>query len=173
MQLGTIYFYTASVLNWIPLLQEDRFKMIVLDSLTHLIEKQKLEVYGFVIMPNHIHIIWKNMALNGKEMPYASFMKFTSHQFLKELRADESKELQHFKVERYSRDYQFWQRNSLPVELYSRSVLEQKLDYIHLNPLQAHWNLVSEPAEYLYSSASFYEIENRRYSWLTDYRDVI
>ncbi|MDT3405134.1 transposase [Mucilaginibacter terrae] len=173
MQLDTIYFYTASILNWIPLLQEDKFKFIVLDSLIHLVEKRKLEVYGFVIMPNHIHIIWKNIALNGKEMPYASFMKFTSHQFQKELRTGESSLLERFAVERNNRDYQFWQRNSLPIELYSRGIFEQKLDYIHLNPLQAHWNLVTDPTDYLYSSASFYEKEDRHYSWLTDYRDVI
>jgi REP element-mobilizing transposase RayT len=65
-----------------PLINTDRFKHIVMDSLIYLTKKNKLKVYGFVIMPNHIHIIWENIALNGKEMPYISFMKFTGHQFL-------------------------------------------------------------------------------------------
>ncbi|QJD95117.1 transposase [Mucilaginibacter robiniae] len=171
MQLNTIYFYTASILNWIPLLQADKFKHIILSSLIHLVEQKKMKVYGFVIMPNHIHLIWSNLAVNGKEMPHASFMKFTGHAFQKELRLTNSFLLEQFKVERNSRTYQFWQRNALPIELYTRQVLEQKLDYIHTNPLQQHWNLATDPNDYVYSSCSFYEKEDQRYSWLTHYRD--
>lgn len=173
MQLNNVYFYTASILNWIPLLASEQFKQVVINSLAHLSNQGKIKVYGFVIMPNHIHLIWENMALNGKEMPYASFMKFTGHQFLKILRLDNDPMLNHFKVERNSRDHQFWQRNALPVELYTKNVLEQKLDYIHLNPLQAHWSLVDDPNDYLYSSCSFYERGDTHYDWLTDYRDVM
>lgn len=56
--------------------------------------------------------------------------------------------------------------------LYDRKILEQKLDYIHLNPLQAHWNLVTDPNDYYFSSSSFYELEDNRFSWLTHYMDV-
>ena len=173
MKLGELYFYTATILDWIPLLQSEKFKLIVVNSLIHLAEKEKLKIYGFVIMPNHIHIIWENIAVNGKEMPYASFMKFTSHQFLDELRAIDPELLERFKVERNSRKHQFWQRNSLPIRLYNRKILEQKLDYIHHNPLQSHWNLATDPNDYLYSSCSFYEREDIRFSWLTHYMDVM
>jgi putative transposase len=173
MKLGEIYFYTASILNWIPLLHSDKFKQIVLDSLIFLVNREKIKVYGFVIMPNHIHLIWENINTNGKEMPYASFMKFTGHQFLEALRESDDSILLQFKVERLSRNHQFWQRNALPIRLYDRKILEQKLDYIHLNPLQAHWSLVSDPNDYYYSSCSFYEQEDDCFSWLTHYMDVI
>jgi hypothetical protein len=90
MEEGIIYFYTATILNWIHLLQSDKFKLIILNSLTYLIEKERIKVYGFVIMPNHIHLIWENLSPNGKEAPHASFMKFTAHQFLTELKTDNS-----------------------------------------------------------------------------------
>jgi len=173
MELDEIYFYTASILDWIPLLRTEKFKLIVLNSLVHLIEKEKIKVYGFVIMPNHIHLIWENIAVNGKEMPYASFMKFTGHQFLEELRKENDPLLERFKVDRNSRQHQFWQRNALPIRLYDRKILEQKLNYIHLNPLQQHWNLVDDPNNYLFSSCSFYEQEDMRFNWLTHYRDVM
>jgi putative transposase len=173
MELGVIYFYTVAILNWIPLLQSDKCKTIVLNSLTHLVAKGKLKVYGFVIMPNHIHIIWECIEMNGKEMPHASFMKFTGHQFLEELRKTDSQLLDRFKVERNTRDHQFWQRNALPIVMTDRRILEQKLDYIHLNPLQKHWNLVSDPNNYLYSSCAFYEQEDMRFNWLTHYMDAI
>ena len=173
MELGEIYFYTATILNWKHLLQSDKFKQIILDSIAHLIEKEKVKIYGFVIMPNHVHLIWENITMNSKEKPHASFMKFTGHRFLEELRANNPELLEQFKVEKDSRKHQFWQRRALPIRLYDRKILEQKLNYIHLNPLQEHWNLVSDPNDYPYSSCSFYEQEDKRYSWLTHYMDVM
>ena len=89
MELNQIYFYTATILDWKHLLHPDKFKQIILDSITHLIKKEKVKVYGFVIMPNHIHLIWENTTMNGKEKPHASFMKFTGHRFLEELREND------------------------------------------------------------------------------------
>src|ERR1700760_503334 len=107
MELGTIYFYTAAILDWIPLLKTEKYKMIVLNSLVHLEEKELIKIYGFVIMPNHIHLIFENVAMNGKEMPHASFMKFAGHQFLEELRNSDSELLERFKVDRNTRKHQF------------------------------------------------------------------
>jgi len=106
-------------------------------------------------------------------MPHASFMKFTGHQFLEELRKDDPELLERFKVNRYSRKHQFWQRNGLPVRMYDRKILEQKLNYMHLNPLQEHWKLVGDPNDYLYSSCSFYEQDDNHFSWLTHYMDAM
>jgi putative transposase len=173
MELNVIYFYTVTILDWIPLLREEKFKLIVLNSLIHLIEKKKIVVYGFVIMPNHIHIIWQSLEKNGKEMPYASFMKFTGHAFLEELRETNDLLLTRFKVDRNSRNHQFWQRNGLPIVMYNRKILEQKLNYIHFNPLQEHWKLVNDPNDYYFSSCSFYEQQDKRFSWLTHYMDAL
>ncbi|EHQ28610.1 hypothetical protein Mucpa_4520 [Mucilaginibacter paludis DSM 18603] len=171
MELDTVYFYTATILHWKKLLGPEKFKLFVLNSLKFLVENKKIKVYGFVIMPNHIHLLFENIAINGKEMPYVSFMKFTGHQFLHELRKTDLL-LESFKVERNSRDYQFWQRNALPIEIFSREICEQKLDYIHHNPLQSHWSLVDDPNDYEFSSCSFYEKDDDRFNWLTDYRDI-
>lgn len=172
MELEVVYFYTVAILDWSPLLGSERFKLIVLNSLIYLIEKQKLIVYGFVIMPNHIHIIWESKVKNGSEMPYASFMKFTGHEFLKALREMDSPLLNRFKVDNNSRKYQFWQRNAMSIIMYNRKVLEQKLDYIHTNPLQPHWSLAADPNDYYFSSCSFYEQEDNRFPWLTHYMDA-
>jgi len=172
MELNVVYFYTVAIVDWVPLLTTEKFKLIVLNSLIHLVEKERLIIYGFVIMPNHIHIIWESKAKNGKEMPYASFMKFTGHAFLEELRQTNNPLLTRFKVDRNSRNHQFWQRNGLPIVMYDRKILEQKLDYTHYNPLQEHWKLVTDPNDYYFSSCSFYELDDKRFSWLTHYMDV-
>lgn len=171
MELNTIYFYTVAIVDWVHLLKPDRFKQIVLDSLVWLVDKKKIKVYVFVIMPNHIHIIWENIAMNGKEMPYVSFMKFTGHQFLDELRKTDNPLLHKFEVDTNDRNFQFWQKDDMAKIMLSRQVLEQKLDYMHLNPLQAHWNLVTDPNDYYYSSCSFYEMDDNKFNWLTHYMD--
>lgn len=157
MELGKMYFYTATILNWKKLLKQNKYKDIIINSLRFLSERNKIRVYGFVIMPNHIHLIWRILEMSGKEMPHASFMKFTAHAFLKDLQNNHPQVLPFFEATGNDRKYQFWERESLPIELYTQSVMKQKLDYIHNNPLQAHWNLVENPAEYFYSSIRFYE----------------
>ncbi len=106
MEPGTIYFWTATIHRWIHLLEHNHFKSIVTDSLAYLSNQRKIDVFAFVIMPNHLHI---------------------------------------------------WQRDSLAIRLYDRSIMEQKLTYLHKNPLQEHWSLVTDPVNYHYSSAAFYE----------------
>lgn len=155
MELNEVYFYTVAILDWAHLLKIDKFKQIVLNSLIHLVKDGKIVVCGFVIMPNHIHIIWENKAMNGKEMPYTSFMKFTGHAFLQELRQTNNPILDKFKVDRYSRKHQFWQRDGLPIVMYDRKILEQKLDYIHFNPLQVHWQLADDPNDYFFLPVPF------------------
>lgn len=81
MELGRIYFFTATIHHWIPLLTRDSYKNIITSSLKHLGKLGLIQVYGFVIMPNHIHLIWEMLGMNGKESPHTSFLKFTGHQF--------------------------------------------------------------------------------------------
>jgi putative transposase len=157
MELDKIYFYTATIKGWLPLLSKDEYKDIIVDSLRFLVSNKKLAVYGFAIMPNHFHIIWELMALNGKELPHTSFMKFTSHQIFHDMRRNTPALLSEFKVDSVSRAHNIWMRHSLPIHLYSDKFYLQKLNYIHNNPLQEHWQLASSPEAYKYSSARFYE----------------
>lgn len=170
MDLLKLYFYTATILNWIPILKADNMKNIIIQSLEFLSIKNKIRVYGFVIMPNHMHLIWKNLEMNGKEFPDESLLKFTAHQFKKEL-SSKKYVLDNFLVRKADRQYQFWQRGSLPVEILNKDMLKRTLNYAHSNPLQKHWNLVEDSKFYEYSSCSFYEQSDKRYRWLVDYRE--
>jgi putative transposase len=49
---------------------------------------------------------------------------------------------------------QFWQQNNKPIELWSAEVIDQKIDYIHQNPVMA--GFVTEPQYWKYSSAIDY-----------------
>jgi len=80
-------------------------------------------------------------------------------------------ELLKYAIDAHNRKYEFWQRDSLAVNLYSRHVMHQKLNYIHFNPLAIHCNLASNPWVYYYSSASFYELKEKNFNFLKDVRE--
>jgi len=75
MELGEIYFWTATINNWQRLLQTDRYKQVIIDSLEYLSSRNKIDVFAFVIMPNHIHLIWRINENNEKETAQGSFLK--------------------------------------------------------------------------------------------------
>jgi hypothetical protein len=51
-------------------------------------------------------------------------------------------------------DFQLWQQDNHPIELFNDKILHQKLDYLHYNPVVA--GIVEKPEDYLYSSARDY-----------------
>ena len=156
VEIGKIYFWTATINNWNKLLAEDVMKDIVLLSLKYLSDEKRIEVYAFVIMPNHLHFVWQMLEMNGKEMPHTSFLKFTAHAFKKELKKNNPEALKLFAVDAENKEYEFWQRDSLAFELTKKETISQKIDYIHYNPTAEYWKLCSEPTGYYYSSAKFY-----------------
>ena len=153
--LGEIYFWTATVHKWLPLLEDDASKNLVVNYLKKLSDDKLITVYAFVIMPNHIHLIWKQNELNGKETPKGSMLKYTSHEFLKQLKAADRSNM--YEVNATNKKHQIWQRDSLGIEIYSRAVAKQKLDYVHFNPVSGKWQLAKDDISYHYSSARFYE----------------
>ena len=78
--------------------------------------------------------------------------------------------LRNYRVTAVNKNYEFWQRDSLAIHLYSPNVAYQKLDYLHNNPTTEHWRLADEPSNYLYSSASFYENNETEFNFLKDLR---
>jgi len=162
-EIGKIYFWTATIHKWINLLEPESKKDILIESLSYLSFQGVVDVFGFVIMPNHVHIIWRMNKMNGKEKPFGSFLKYTAHEFKKTI---SSKELSKFSVQRSNKGFEFWQRDSLSIELFSPEVAYQKLGYIHLNPMAKNWSLVTDPCDYAYSSAGFYETGNSKFPFL-------
>ncbi len=168
---GEIYFWTATINKWQYLLMDDHYKNIILNSLTYLSEKGKIDVFAFVIMPNHLHLIWRINEDNGKETTQGSFLKYTAHEFRKRLLLKGKNRLSKYAVEAINKSHEFWQRDSLAIHLYTKNVAYQKLNYIHLNPLSKHWKLVKDPCEYKYSTANFYEKGVKNFEFVKDLRD--
>jgi REP element-mobilizing transposase RayT len=165
------YFYTDTIYDFNHLLVDDNLKMIIVQSLSYLVKNGFILLNGYVIMPNHIHLIWKILKLNGKESPAGSFAKFTAHEFRKYLHQKDISLLQKYMVLKSDRTMQFWKRDPLAIPLSNEDILIQKLDYIHNNPIKGKWKLSCLPEEYRWSSANFYKNGIDEFGFLTHFKN--
>jgi REP element-mobilizing transposase RayT len=154
--MGRLYFFTATILNWIQLLKKDKFKNIIMNSLIFLSKENRIQIYAFVIMPNHIHLIWQILNLHKLQDVQRDFLKFTAQELKRQLQKERGPLLNKFFVNSADRKYQIWKRKPLSVELFSEKVIEQKINYIHANPVREKWKLCEFAHGYRYSSARFY-----------------
>lgn len=162
-------FFTATILEWKRLLKPEKYKDIITSSLRFLVENNRVKVNAFVIMDNHIHLIWQMMAGIKPEAVQRDFMKFTAQKIKQDLIKNHPAVLAHFKVNAKDREYQFWERNALSVELNTLELLKQKLEYIHYNPVIA--GICNLPEEYKYSTAKFYETGVNDWGFVTHYTE--
>jgi REP element-mobilizing transposase RayT len=163
-------FFTATILEWKHLLKDDAYKDIIIDSLRFLKNQGAVVIYAFVIMPNHIHIVWQIQDGYTLEKIQLRFLKFTAQQMKFKLADTVDSRLPFFMVNAKDRKYQFWERNAYCADLWSLPVIEQKIVYIHNNPLQDKWQLAKYPEDYKYSSAKFYTTGVDEFALLTHYR---
>ncbi|MGH2646042.1 MAG: hypothetical protein ACRDE8_00680 [Ginsengibacter sp.] len=73
--------------------------------------------------------------------------------------------LERFYVGAKDRKYQFWERNPLSIDLWTKEVFIQKMEYIHYNTVEA--GLCNLPEDYKYSSAKYYETGVDEFNMLT------
>ena len=101
-------------------------KQVIVDSLKTLSDKKLITVYAFVIMPTHIHLIWQAQFEFTPSAIQSSFMKYTAGRFKKKLKLEFPEQLESYKVNRYDREYQFWKRDPLGIDLFTPDVFWQK-----------------------------------------------
>lgn len=151
-----IEFFTATILRWQHLLADDYCKQVIVDSLQWLHRNERCTIHAFVIMPNHIHLLWRIQNKFARREVQGALLSFTAHKFRDYLsETSKPKLLQHVVADK-DRAFQFWERDAMVKECWSETFLLQKLHYIHNNPCQPHWKLAALPEEYKWSSAQFY-----------------
>jgi REP element-mobilizing transposase RayT len=172
LQEHHVQFFTAVCKDWLPLLQEDAVKQLLMDALKFRVPKGQVKVCAFVIMPNHLHFIWRIEKGEKREVVQRDFLKFTAREILKHLQATNPGLYLKLQVAAADRSHQVWKRDSMSIDLYSEKFFEQKFNYLHANPCQPKWNLVLHPADYYYSSAAYYEEGKDPFQVLTHFRDI-
>ena len=118
-------FFTSTVLDWKHLLKDDAYKQIIIDSLLFLKREGSIVVNAFVIMPNHIHLIWQIQDGYKSDKIQLRFQKYTAQQMKFKLIDTNNKMLNEFFVDAKDREYQFWKRNPLSIDLWTEEVFIQ------------------------------------------------
>ncbi len=164
-----IEFFTATCLNWQPLLHEDARKQILMDSLKFMVRENRIWLYGFVIMPNHIHLMWRRQDAWVDKSTEQMFLKFTAQQIKFRILDSCPVELESYRSTQGDRLYQFWERRPFKATMYNRKVALQKLNYIHNNPVKAR--LCKRPEDYVFSSYRYYVLNLDDWGFLTHYEE--
>ncbi|MCW8907759.1 MAG: transposase [Sedimenticola sp.] len=149
------HFVTCTVLHWIPVFTRPETVEIVLESLRFL-KREGLQVYAYVILENHLHMVVQSRDLN-RDM--ARFKSYTSRQLLsyfseRNVRRILDQLAFYKKAHKADRSYQFWQEGCHPEWIQDAEMMRQKVEYIHRNPVELGY--VDRPEHWRYSSARDY-----------------
>ena len=157
-----LYFVTFTVVKWVDIFTRQCYRELVLESLRFCQRKKGLEVYAWVIMSNHLHLILgtHDRPLEGIIRDFKSFTSTHIKKMLQEIKFESRKKWlvpifeEAGKQNTNNNEWQLWQQHNHPLELRSNLMTERVLDYIHFNPVKA--GLVAEPHFWQYSSAIDY-----------------
>jgi len=158
---AALHFLTFTIEGWIDIFSRQRYRDIILESLTYCRFHKQLRLGAYVIMSNHIHVVWQAVNSNLSDI-IRDFKTFASKAITAAVQEEgESRRewLLHM-FGYYSRNtnnsdkFKVWTNNNHPEEIFSREFMLTKLFYIHNNPVRA--GLVAEPEHYIYSSAINY-----------------
>ena len=159
---GGLYYVSFAVVERVDVFTRKEYRDIVIDSVKHCQEKKGLEIYGWCIMSNHVHLIISAKEDNVSAV-LGDFKKYTSKKIIKAIKEHpgESRREWMLKIfkeagEQNSRNdsCQFWIQDNQPKIIYSEAFAAQKPEYIHNNPVEA--GIVEKSEEYIYSSARDY-----------------
>lgn len=157
-----IYFVSFATIQWIDVFTRNEYCMLVIQSLQHCVTNLGMELYCWCIMPSHLHLIFSAKNNNPAQV-LGRFKEFTSKQIVKLIRENQQESRQEWLLQMFEdagskssnvKSLQFWQHHNKPVELWSNEVIEQKVTYIHNNPVEA--GFVEEAYYWRYSSATDY-----------------
>ena len=150
------HFMTCTVVDWLPVFTRPETVNILLNCWQYQRQHAGLKLYGYVILENHLHFIAQADNLNKC---VSSFKSYTARQILDHLAAQHVEYLlKRFQLsgvaKRGDRDYQFWQEGVHAELILNETMMRQKLDYIHQNPVKRGYVALAE--HWRYSSAGFY-----------------
>ncbi len=150
------HFLTCTVVEWLPVFTRQEAVQILFESWRYLQDNQGLQLYGFVVLENHLHAVAQAENLLST---WNRFKSYTARRIIDLLRTHRAEALLKrmrltSKAMRGDREYQFWQEGSHPQVIDGTTMLRQKLDYIHLNPVKRGY--VDKPEHWRWSSARNY-----------------
>ena len=153
-----LYFISFATVYWIDVFTREEYMQVIIYSWKHCQENKGLEIYGWCIMPSHVHMIMGSKK-NKLEDIVRDLKKHTSLELkmaIKNNNFESRKGWIIWMMERAgmkngnNKDWQFWQQHNKPTEIKDQEMFDKTLDYIHQNPVVA--GFVTKPEDWKYSS---------------------
>ena len=157
---NALFFVTLTVVGWVNIFDRNIYKEILVSNLKYCQDKEGLEIYAYVIMSNHLHMVAARQGDKDLTELLGRYKSFTAKKILKEIKENPQESRRDWLLylfEYYAKQnkqydqYHFWQYTNHPTPLTSNHMIIQKIEYIHQNPVRA-W-LVNSAENYIFSSA--------------------
>jgi len=153
---GNTCFVTSSAVKWINIFTSEKYFKILTEAIKYNQQNKDLEVFAYVIMKNHFHLLCRSEKLKNI---ISSIKSYSAKGIIQQLKDDKNvKTLKVFEENKLpfkeDRQYQIWQEGFHPEEIVSEKMYYQKLEYIHSNPVKAEY--VDDILKWEYSSAKDY-----------------
>ena len=150
----SLYFLTLNVFLKIPVFTNSSYMDIILENFAFYRENQHFKIFSYLIMDNHIHLIASHP--DNLSQVIQNFKSYTAKKLLYSLKSDKRDWILQL-MSAYKPDYksestyQFWQEGNHPKQIQDIEMYNQKVEYIHYNPVRR--GLVSNEEDWVYSSA--------------------
>lgn len=156
------YFVTLTTVGWIDVFTRVNHKLKIVESLKYCQQNKGLTIFGWCLMPSHLHMIVRADDIFTLSEILRDFKKFTAKAILSQIENEpESRRewiLSLFKQRgsqlKRVKNYKFWQDGNQAKIIFSKEFFHEKLEYLHNNPVQDL--IVEKPEDYLFSSARNY-----------------
>jgi len=166
------YFLTITVIGWVDVFTRKNHKLTLINSLQHCQKEKGLVIFGYCIMPSHLHLIARAEGKESLSDILRDFKKFTSKAIINQI-INEPESRRDWMVEYFRKagknlkgikNFKFWHDGNHAELISSNKFFDEKLDYIHNNPVEEL--IVERPEDYLFSSA-------RNYAGLSNYLEIV
>jgi putative transposase len=158
-----IYFVSFATVSWVDVFTRPVYNEVFIDSVRYCQLNKGLCLHAWCLMSNHAHLVFSRSGQYSHSDILRDLKKFTSKKLIEAIENNPSESRKEWMLNIFgnagqnkinNKDFQFWQQDNHPIELFSPSVTFQKIDYVHNNPVVA--GIVSEADHYLHSSARDY-----------------
>ena len=154
-----IYFVSFATVHWVDVFTRQMYFEVLEASIVYCRKQKGMQLFAYCLMPSHVHFIFRSKQRDPSGL-LRDFKRHTSRELIRAIVENPKESRKEWMLELFKRasdkktntkTYQFWQHHNKPIELWSSGVLQQKLDYIHNNPVVA--GFVTQPEDWKYSSA--------------------
>lgn len=158
-----LYFITFTCQQWLPLIEQTKSYDLFYKWFDYL-RQQNHRIAGYVIMPNHLHVLI-DFATSTKKINtiVGDGKRFIAYELINRLaESGETDLLQKLEKAVSPKDKKNGKRHEVWKESFDWKYCEtakfayQKLIYIHNNPCAGKWKLVEDITKYEHSSARYY-----------------